>query len=77
MVFGETKTPIGLAISWLDGSDEVHHIYENVVYQLFVTNILSFATEGKELYYGAVRTPLSLYYSAFQCKFSVLQLVLS
>lgn len=61
VVIGEAKTPIRPAISWLDGAHEVHDIYENAVSQLFVPNILSFATEGKELYYGAVRTPLEFW----------------
>jgi len=58
VVVGEAKTPIRPSVSWLDGAHEVHDIYENAVPQLFVPNILSFATEGKELYYGAVRSPL-------------------
>ena len=58
VVVGEAKTPIRPSISWLDGAHEVHDIYENSVPQLFVPNILSFATEGKELYYGSVRSPL-------------------
>lgn len=58
VVVGEAKTPIRSAISWLDGAHEIHDIYENSVPQLFVPNILSFATEGKDLYYGAVRSPL-------------------
>ncbi|WP_289044074.1 HsdR family type I site-specific deoxyribonuclease [uncultured Olleya sp.] len=61
VVIGEAKTPIRSAISWLDGAHEVHDIYENAVSQLFVPNILSFATEGKELYYGAIRTPLEFW----------------
>lgn len=61
VVVGEAKTPIRPAISWLDGAHEVHDIYENAVSQLFVPNILSFATEGKELYYGAIRTPLEFW----------------
>tara|TARA_B100000678_G_scaffold244077_1_gene215905 strand:- start:818 stop:3784 length:2967 start_codon:yes stop_codon:yes gene_type:complete len=61
VVIGEAKTPIREAISWLDGAHEVHDIYENAVPQLFVPNILSFATEGKELFYGAVRTPLEFW----------------
>ena len=61
VVVGEAKTPIRPSISWLDGAHEVHDIYENTVPQLFVPNILSFATEGKELYYGAVRTPLEFW----------------
>lgn len=58
VVVGEAKTPIRPSVSWLDGAHEVHNIYENAVPQLFVPNILSFATEGKELFYGAIRCPL-------------------
>jgi type I restriction enzyme, R subunit len=58
VVVGEAKTPVRPSVSWLDGANEVRDIYENSVPQLFVPNILSFATEGKELFYGAVRAPL-------------------
>ena len=58
VVIGEAKTPIRPSISWLDGAHEVHNVYENSVPQLFVPNILSFATEGKELFYGSVRCAL-------------------
>jgi type I restriction enzyme R subunit len=61
VVVGEAKTPIRPSVSWLDGAHEVHDIYENAVPQLFVPNILSFATEGKELFYGAVRCPLEFW----------------
>ena len=61
VVVGEAKTPIRPSISWLDGAHEIHAIYENAVPQLFVPNILSFATEGKELYYGSVRCPLDFW----------------
>ncbi|CAH0990039.1 hypothetical protein SIN8267_00122 [Sinobacterium norvegicum] len=61
VVVGEAKTPIRSSISWLDGAHEVHNIYENAVPQLFVPNILSFATEGKELFYGAIRCPLEFW----------------
>ena len=61
VVIGEAKTPIRPAISWMDGAYEVHEIYENSIPQLFVPNILSFATEGKELFYGGVRTPLEFW----------------
>ncbi len=61
VVVGEAKTPIRPSISWLDGAHEIHDIYENSVPQLFVPNILSFATEGKELYYGAIRCPLEFW----------------
>lgn len=58
IVVGEAKTPIRPSISWLDGAYEIHDIYENAVPQLFVPNLLSFATEGKELFYGSVRCAL-------------------
>jgi type I restriction enzyme R subunit len=61
VVVGEAKTPIRPSVSWLDGAHEVHAIYENAVPQLFVPNILSFATEGKELFYGSIRCPLEFW----------------
>jgi len=61
VVVGEAKTPIRPSVSWIDGAHEVHNIYENAVPQLFVPNILSFATEGKELFYGAIRCPLEFW----------------
>ncbi|WP_057936260.1 type I restriction endonuclease subunit R [Algoriphagus resistens] len=61
MVVGEAKTAIRPSVSWLDGAHEIHEIYENTVPQLFVPNILSFATEGKELFYGAIRCPLEFW----------------
>lgn len=61
VVVGEAKTPIRPSVSWLDGAHEIHDVYENAVPQLFVPNILSFATEGKELYYGAVQCPLEFW----------------
>ena len=61
VVVGEAKTPVRPSVSWLDGAHDIHAVYENAVPQLFVPNILSFATEGKELYYGGVRTPLDFW----------------
>ncbi len=61
VVVGEAKTPIRPSISWLDGAHEIQAIYENAIPQLFVPNILSFATEGKEMYYGGIRTPLEFW----------------
>ncbi|MFN5318539.1 MAG: type I restriction endonuclease subunit R, partial [Bacteroidia bacterium] len=61
VVVGEAKTPIRPSISWLDGAYEIHEVYENAVPQLFVPNILSFATEGKALYYGSIRCPLDFW----------------
>lgn len=61
VVVGEAKTPVRPSVSWLDGAHEIHKVYEDAVPQLFVPNILSFATEGKELFYGSVRCPLDLW----------------
>ncbi|MEX2565275.1 MAG: HsdR family type I site-specific deoxyribonuclease, partial [Cyclobacteriaceae bacterium] len=61
VVVGEAKTPIRPSVSWLDGAHEIHHVYENAIPQLFVPNILSFATEGKALFYGSIRFPLEFW----------------
>lgn len=61
VVVGEAKTPIRPSVSWLDGASEIHQVYENSIPQLFVPNILSFATEGKELFYGGIRCPLDFW----------------
>lgn len=61
IVVGELKTPVRSGISWYDGAHDIHTVYENAVPQLFVPNILSFASEGKELFIGAVRTPLEFW----------------
>lgn len=61
VVVGEVKTPVRPAVSWLDGAHDIHETYEPSVPQLFVPNILSFASEGKELYIGAVRTSLDFW----------------
>lgn len=61
LVIGEAKTPVRPAISWLDGAHDIHVTYENAVPQLFVPNLFSFATEGKEVFIGAVRTPLEFW----------------
>ena len=61
LVVGEAKTPVRPSVSWLDAASDIHDGYENSVPELFVPNVLSFATEGKELYYGAVRTLLEFW----------------
>ena len=61
LVVGEAKTPVRPAISWLDGAHDINTIYENTVPQLFVPNVFSFATEGKDLFIGGIRTPLEFW----------------
>lgn len=57
----EAKTPVRQAVSWLDGALQVHDDYEKNVPELFVANVFSVATEGKELKYGSVRMPVELW----------------
>jgi type I restriction enzyme R subunit len=54
---GETKTPVSTATSWLNGANDIASAYETKTPGFFVPNVLSFATEGKEFRYGAVRQP--------------------
>lgn len=61
LVVGEVKTPVRPAISWFDGAHDIHVGYENTVPQLFVPNVFSFATEGKGVFIGGVRTPLEFW----------------
>lgn len=61
LVVIEAKTPVRKAVSWLDGAAQVHDDYERHVPELFVANVFSVATEGKELMYGSVRMPVSLW----------------
>ncbi len=61
VVVGEVKTPVRPAISWFDGAHDIHVGYENTIPQLFVPNVFSFATEGKEVFIGGVRTPLEFW----------------
>jgi type I restriction enzyme R subunit len=61
LVVGEAKTPVRPAVTWFDGAHDIHVVYENAIPQLFVPNVFSFATEGKEIYIGGVRTPLEFW----------------
>ena len=61
LVFGEAKTPVRPAVTWVDGASQVHDDYEVNARQFFVPNIFSFATEGKEFRYGTVGMPLELW----------------
>ncbi len=61
LVVGETKTPVRPAVSWFDAAHDINVVYENAVPQLFVPNVFSFATDGKEIFIGGVRTPLEFW----------------
>jgi type I restriction enzyme R subunit len=57
----EANTPVRQAVSWLDGALQVHDDYERNVPELFVANVFSVASEGKELMYGSIRCPVNLW----------------
>lgn len=61
LVVGEVKTPVRPAVTWFDAAHDISTVYENAIPQLFVPNVFSFASEGKELFIGAVRTPLEFW----------------
>lgn len=61
LVVIEAKTPVRSSQSWLDAAIQIHDDYEKNVPELFVPNVLSVATEGKEFRYGAVRMPVDMW----------------
>ncbi len=61
LVVIEAKTPVRSSQSWLDGALQVHDDYEKNVPELFVPNLFSVATEGKEYRYGAIVMPVELW----------------
>jgi type I restriction enzyme R subunit len=61
LVVIEAKTPVRSSQSWLDGALQVHDDYERNVPELFVPNVLSIATEGKEFRYGSIGLPVELW----------------
>lgn len=58
LVLIEAKTPVKKCISWVDGALQVHADYEKNVPELFVCNVFSVATEGKEYHYGSIGLPV-------------------
>ena len=61
LVLIEAKTPVRSSQSWLDGALQVHDDYERNVPELFVPNVFSIATEGKEYRYGSIRMPVEFW----------------
>jgi len=60
VAIGEMKSPVRPAISWMDGAKDILD-YEKSIPQMFVTNILNFATEGKCFRYGSINAPVTLW----------------
>ena len=60
VAIGEMKSPVRPAISWMDGAGDILD-YEKSIPEMFVTNILNFATQGKCFRYGAINAPVTLW----------------
>lgn len=61
LVLIEAKTPVRASQSWLDGALQVHEDYERNVPELFVGNVFSVASEGKEFRYGSIGLPVEFW----------------
>ena len=61
LVLIEAKTPVRASQSWLDGALQIHDDYERNIPELFVPNLLSIATDGKEFRYGTIGLPVELW----------------
>lgn len=58
MVIGEVKTPVRPQVTWADGATDMIH-YQRSIPEMFVPNILCFASEGKELQYAGIGCPVN------------------
>lgn len=56
VAIGEVKTPTKPSITWADGATDIVH-YQKSIPEIFVPNILCFASEGRELQYASVGCP--------------------
>src|SRR5690606_25174670 len=54
LVVGETKTPVDMAVSWLDAATDITDIYWPKTGAFFSPNVFCFGTDGREFHYGAV-----------------------
>lgn len=57
MVVGEAKTPVKASVTWADGAADIMH-YQRSIPEMFVPNILTFASEGRELQYASIGCPV-------------------
>jgi len=61
LVVIEAKTPVRSSESWLDAALQIHDDYERNVPELFVSNVLSVGTEGKEFRFGSIGLPVEFW----------------
>ena len=57
MVVGEAKTPVKASVTWADGAADIMH-YQKSIPEMFVPNILTFASEGRDLQYASIGCPV-------------------
>ena len=57
LVVGEVKSATRQQVTWADGAVDLLN-YQKSITEMFVPNILTFASEGKELMYGSIRCPI-------------------
>ena len=57
MVIGEAKSPVRPQVAWGDGAMDIIH-YQKSIPEMFVPNILSFSSEGREIQYAGVGAPI-------------------
>jgi type I restriction enzyme R subunit len=70
VVVGEMKAP---DLSWLNGAVDISDGYEPRTPMFFVPSILNFASEGKELRYGAVCQPPEMWLPWFDTRDELMQ----
>ena len=58
LIIGELKTPVRASVSWADGAQDIQS-YEQSIPQMFVPNVLNFASEGKTFRYASIGAPLT------------------
>lgn len=56
VMIGEAKTPVRPQVTWADGAVDML-AYQKSVPEMFVPNIINFATDGREFYTGGVGLP--------------------
>jgi len=66
LVVIEAKTPVRPSISWADGALQVSEDYEKNIPEIFVPNVFSAATEGKELQYGTIGAAVEEFWSPWR-----------
>lgn len=54
LVVVETKTPVREDATWFQAAREIHETYQRLAPGFFAPNVLSVASEGKELRYGSI-----------------------